>query len=271
MPLLWLRVALILYGLGLTYALLALARRGEALGRIVIPAAGVGLVFHLVSIIESALDAGTLRIATIYQSESLLAFLIMAFFLGVYLRYRLIAPGIFVFPLVFLLTFAAAIGERPPQFDSPLLKSGWIAVHVALIFTGYAALFFSFVASVLYLLQERSLKQKNPAGLLARLPALEVIDQIGYRSLLLGFPFMTFGLIAGSVLAQEEFGATFFLDAKILFSLLMWCVYMVLLYTRWNSGWRGRRAAFLSTVAFLAAVGAWAANYLSGFHRFTTP
>jgi ABC-type transport system involved in cytochrome c biogenesis permease subunit len=204
-------------------------------------------------------------------SQSLLAFLLMVFFTGVYIRYRTTAPGIFVFPLVFLLAFSAAVGQQPPQFTSPLLRSGWIFVHIALIFTGYAALFFSFAASLLYLLQERSLKLKQATGLLSRLPALEVIDQMGYRSLLLGFPFMTFGIIAGLVIAQVEFGARYFSDPKVALSLLMYAVYIVLLYTRWNSGWRGRRAAFLSTFAFLAAILAWAANYVSTMHRFVAP
>jgi ABC-type uncharacterized transport system permease subunit len=51
----------------------------------------------------------------------------------------------------------------------------------------------------------------------------------------------------------------------------MWAVYMVLLYTRWSSGWRGRKAAYLATFAFIAAVSAWAANYFSGVHRFVAP
>ena len=79
---------------------------------------------------------------------------------------------------------------------------------------------------------------------------------------------MTLGLIAGSAVAQAQFGASFFLDPKVLLSLLAWAVYMLLLYTRWHAGWRGRRAAILATVAFLAAVSAWAANYFSGMHRF---
>ena len=53
---------------------------------------------------------------------------------------------------------------------------------------------------------------------------------------------MTFGLIAGSVLAHEQYGPLFFLDPKVLLSFLMWVVYVVLLFTRWNSGWRGRAA-----------------------------
>ena len=57
-------------------------------------------------------------------------------------------------------------------------------------------------------------------------------------------------------------------DPKILLSFIMWFVYLLLLYTRWSSGWRGRRAALLATCAFVIALGVWAANSLSRVHRF---
>jgi len=195
----------------------------------------------------------------------------MLFFFGVYWRYKTASHGIFVFPLVFLLALSASLAEQPPQFSSPLLRSGWIVLHIALIFSGYAALFFSFVSSLLYLVQERSLKSNHLDGFLGRLPSLAVIDDIGFRSLVLGFPFMTLGLVAGSVLAQESFGASYFRDPKIVLSLLMWAVYLILLFSRWSAGWRGRRAALLSTAAFASATLAWAANYFSTMHRFVTP
>jgi ABC-type transport system involved in cytochrome c biogenesis permease subunit len=183
-------------------------------------------------------------------------------------RYHTTTPGIFAFPLVFVLTFGAAVGEHPSQFMLPVLRNRWVFVHISLVLAGYAALLFSFGTSILYLVGERGLKSKTNRGLIARLPALEVIDQIGYRSLLLGFPFMTLGLIVGAALAEAKFGSAFFHDPKVLLSLLMWAVYMVLLLTRWNAGWRGRRAALLASVAFLSAIGVWAANYISNVHRF---
>lgn len=271
MSLLWLRVALVFYGLGLMYALAALSGRGKRLARILLPAMGTGIVFHFVSLVEGIAAGGQLAPATVHQSESVFAFLLMLFFLAVYFRYQTLSPGIFVFPLAFLLTFAAAMGQAPPQFASSALRGSWIALHIALIFTGYAALALSFAASLLYLLQERSIKAKQTDGLMSRLPALEVLDDIGYRALLFGFPFMTLGLLAGSVIAQEQFGAAYLRDPKIVLSLLMWVVYLLLVYTRWSAGWRGRRAAFLATFAFLAAVSAWAANYFSVVHRFLRP
>ncbi len=102
----------------------------------------------------------------------------------------------------------------------------------------------------------------------SRLPSLQVIDDIGYRSLMLGFPFMTLGLIAGSVVAESTYGRIDFLDPKILLSILMWAVYLLMVFTRLNAGWRGRRAAMLASVAFVAAIVAWIANYFSGMHRF---
>lgn len=269
MPILWLRVALCFYAVGLAYALLALTRRSELLNRVGLPAMLLGMIFQFVSLTETVLLSGHLTTAWVDNSESLLALLSMAFLLAVYLLYRTSSLGIVVFPIVFLLTFVAATGSQPALFVTPVIKKGWLIAHIAMIFTGYAALFLSFGASLLYLVQERRLKSKNP-GLLSRLPALETIDEIGYRSLLLGFPFMTLGLVAGTVVAQSTYGHVDFLDPKIALSVLMWAVYLVMLYTRWNSGWRGRRAALLATLAFAVAIVAWLANYFSGMHRFVS-
>jgi ABC-type transport system involved in cytochrome c biogenesis permease subunit len=267
MPLLWLRVAVAFYGVGLLYSLLLLSKKGNLLGKIVEPAVGLGLIFHFVSLVESTIQIGHLSWASIQDSESILAFLAMVVFFIFFVAYRTVSPGVVIFPIVFVLTFASAVGQKPITLTSPFLRNGWIFVHVVLIFTGYAGLFLSFGASLLYLVEERALKSKR-STLLDRLPSLQTIDEIGYNSLLFGFPFMTLGLVAGSVLAIEKYGPLFFYDPKILLSFIMWAVYMLLLYTRWSSGWRGRRAAFLATFAFVVALGAWAANYFSRTHRF---
>ncbi|MBV8206939.1 MAG: cytochrome c biogenesis protein CcsA [Acidobacteria bacterium] len=266
MPVLWLRVALALYSLGLVYSVVALGRQTHWITRFTAPAVQLGMIFHFVSLLESAHEQGRLA-GSFHDVESLLAFMLMLGFSAVYVRYRTVTPGILIFPAVFLLTFAAAMGKHPIVFTSPLRKP-WIAVHITLVLGGYAALLFSLSACLLYLLQERGLKSKSRWAF-SRLPALDVIDQISYRSLLLGFPFMTLGLVTGIVLAEAEFGAAFLRDPKILLSLLMWAVYIVLLYTRWSAGWRGRRAALLASVVFVAAIGAWAANSFSSIHRFT--
>ena len=121
MPLIWLRVAVVCYGVGLLYSLLLLSKQGNLLAKVVEPAVGLGLIFHFVSLVESTILIGHLSLASIHYSESFLAFLAMVVFFIFFVGYRTTSPGIVIFPIVFVLTFASAIGQtaghaRPHRF-----------------------------------------------------------------------------------------------------------------------------------------------------------
>src|SRR5260370_7965974 len=209
MAIIWLRVALALYGLGLVYVLVALTRTPtrakELLNRLALHAAYLGMVFHFVAIAEAVRQSGQLSLASLSVAASALGFLTMVVFLIVYMVYQTTSPGIVVLPVVFLLTFVGATGQEPFVLTSSTARTGWLVAHISLIFAGYAALVLSFSASLLYLIQERTLKAKRPGGLLSRLPALQVTDEIGFRSLLVGFPFMPAGLAPPMVIPQSTF------------------------------------------------------------------
>jgi len=139
----------------------------------------------------------------------------------------------------------------------------------------YAALGFSMLASVLYLVQERRIKSKLKPGEetwwapLEWLPPLDTLERIAHATLLFGFPCMTVGLVIGSVLAQETvLGAAYFRDPKVIASFVMWAVYVLLLFLRSTAGLRGRKAAYLSGAVFLVMLAVWAANLLSHVHRY---
>src|SRR5882757_2579234 len=125
MTLMWLRVALICYAAGLLYALVALTRTSEILSKVALQAAYLGMVLHFVSLTEAIVQSGQLTLASVHNSESLLAFLIMVVFMIVYLIYKTTSPAIVVFPLVFLLTFVAATGQQPLVLTSLAVKKGW--------------------------------------------------------------------------------------------------------------------------------------------------
>jgi ABC-type uncharacterized transport system permease subunit len=153
----------------------------------------------------------------------------------------------------------------------PLIRTGWLMLHVALLLAAYAALLISLIASLLYLIQERRLKQKRAAPRRSWLPPLETTDQIALKSLLFGLPCMTAGLLIGSVVALDTIGPAFFADPKVLLSLAMWVVYVAMIFIRRHSGLRGRRAVYLSGFVFLIVLAVWAANQLSVVHRFKAP
>jgi ABC-type uncharacterized transport system permease subunit len=267
MSLLWLRVALVLYSAAALAVLPAALYDRLGWTRIAIPATVAAALFHFVSLAEMLNAAHHTLPVDSHETQSMLALILVVIFLAVYARWRTVAMGIFVLPIAVLLTLVPAL--RPGQETILLAHSGWIFLHIALLLAAYAALFLSLVASVLYLVQERRLKTKQPA--LRGLPPLETTDQIALKTLLFGLPCMTAGLLIGSALAEQEYGPAFFTDPKILLAFAMWFAYCVMIFIRRHSGLRGRRAVYLSSFVFFVVLAVWAANQFSSVHRFTTP
>src|SRR5436305_6198967 len=99
MSVIWLRVAAAFYSLGLLHAILTLVRRREHLFRVALTAFTVGGVFHFVSIMEEGIVTNRCPITNVYETLSMCAFLVVAVFLVVHLRFRLDSVGVFIFPL----------------------------------------------------------------------------------------------------------------------------------------------------------------------------
>jgi ABC-type uncharacterized transport system permease subunit len=273
MSLLWLRVAVFLYGIAALAVLPAALYDRPRWRHIAIPATIAAVFFHFVSLAEM-LNAAHHRLPVdTHETQTFLGLLLGSSFLLVYWRYRTVSLGIFVLPVCFLLGLVPAFHPGQEKTAFPMLHTGWIFLHVALLLAAYAALVISLLASLLYLIQERRLKQKSP-GLLwfpqLETP-LEVLDQIALKALLFGLPCMTAGLLIGSLIAQETVGASYFRDPKILLAFAMWLAYLLMIHIRRLSGLRGRRAVYLSSFVFLVVLAVWAANQFSAVHRFTAP
>ena len=274
MPLFWLRVAVLLYGVAALAVLPAALYNRQRWRHLAVPVALAAAFFHFVSIAETFYAAHRALPVDTHETLSLLGLLLALAFLLLAAKYRTVAFGIFLLPITVLLTLVPAFRAGHETVAYSLAGPVWIFLHVALLLAAYAALLISLLASVLYFVQERRLKSKSLASsdnTSFRLPPLETIDQIALKSLLFGLPCMTAGLLIGSVVALETVGPTFFADPKVLLSLAMWIAYMLMIFIRQHSGLRGRRAAYLSSFAFVFVLAVWAANQLSAVHRFTAP
>ncbi len=273
MSLLWLRVAVLLYGIAALAVLPAALYDRPRWRHVAIPATIAAVLFHFVSLAEMLNAAHrslppVFEIAT-HETQTLLSLLLAVAFLLVYWKFQTVSLGVFILPICFLLGLIPAFHPGQETAAFPLLHSRWILLHIALLLAAYAALFISLMASFLYFIQERRLKQKHPT--LPWLPPLETTDQIALKSLLFGLPCMTAGLLIGSLLAQITVGASYFRDPKILLAFAMWIAYVAMIHIRRVAGLRGRRAVYLSSFAFLIVLSVWAANQLSAVHRFTAP
>ena len=261
----------VLYGLASVSAFVAVFGHRPRWQRVCLPIAILAWFFHAISSTEMLALAHRWMPVGMHEVQSTLALLISTVFLLIAWRYRTLSFGIFALPLAFLLTVVPALGPDRYTFSSPVIRSGWLFLHIAGLMTAYAALLFSLAASLLYLLQERRLKEKRSPGFLNWLPPLETMDQIAETTLVLGFCGMTIGLFAGSLIAQESFGSAYFADPKIWLSFIMWGLYVVILFVRRSTGLRGRRAVYLSSLVFLGMLSVWAANIFSSVHRFSAP
>ena len=260
MSVIWLRVAAALYSLGLLHAILTLVRRREHLFRVALAAFTFGSVFHFVSIVEEGIVNNRCPIANTYETFSMCAFLVVVVYLIVHWRYKLESLSVFIFPLVFVMSLVATLGNPVSAWSSPVVRNVWLTVHIVLVLLGYAALAFTAVASVVYLFQERELKAKKPRKFYYRLPALGTLDELISRSMAIGFVLITLAVIAASTWASIELKGDWIGEPKIVISFITWGIYMALVFLRTTAGWRGRKAAIMTIVLVCSSALTWAAH-----------
>ncbi|MDA1313870.1 MAG: cytochrome c biogenesis protein CcsA [Acidobacteria bacterium] len=265
----WLRVTLLLYSLGLWHSLVTVVRRRQRLFRLALGSISLGAVFHLVSIVDQTMAQGHVPVHNLHEMASLVAFLITGTFLLVYWRYKYESLAVFVFPTVFLLTMVASLGTAAEPPEGYTLGRWWLISHVLLLLLGYAALTLTFVAGVMYIIQEKELKSKRPRAFYYRLPPLGALDEMAYRTLAVGFVLVTLGLISGSFWAFVEWGSNWIVDPTIALAFVTWAIYLAMVFSRLAIGWRGRKAAYFSIAGFCSAALTWIVN--SGVHTSMRP
>jgi cytochrome c-type biogenesis protein CcsB len=244
-------VALTAYIVAMAAALGHLVGRREGFWRFALVATQAGWLLHTVAIAVRGVELGRLPILTLSEIVSVVIWAAVLLELWAERQYRARALGAFVLPVVVALGLVLPSGLRTLALE-PAIRSAWIWVHVALALLGLAALVLNFAAALMYLLQERQLKARRPSAVYYRLPPLETLDRLSHRTLTLGFPFLTAGLLLGVLWAGAAWGTVLTWDPLALSSVVMWLVYAATLAGRTVGRWHGRRAAYFSIAGFCA-------------------
>ena len=144
----------------------------------------------------------------------------------------------------------------------PALQVGYIMpFHVGSFVIAYATFAMAFAAAILFLIAERRTVRW--------LPSAEMLDDVGFRAVTIGFPLFTIGLILGSVWAHDAWGVYWQWDPKETAALFTWLVYAVYLHTRTLRGWSGRRSAYVLLFGFGATIFTYYGNYFfGGLHAY---
>jgi cytochrome c-type biogenesis protein CcsB len=248
-------------GLALAY----LVQRHDLVHRLSVLAALAGWAVHTVALILRALELGAPPLGSLPDAISVAVWVIVLLEVVLEQRTGVRVLGAFVLPVAVMLSLKAT-SARPGGL-APALASAWIWIHIALAMVGIAAFVFNFAGALMYLLQERQLKTKRPGAFYYRLPSLQTLDRLTFRTLALGFPFLTTGLVLGALWARVAWGSAFTFDPLAFFSFLAWLIYAGTLAGRAVAGWHGRRAAYFAIVGFVAlALTLGAGLFLPGRH-----
>lgn len=182
--------------------------------------------------------------------------------LFVVFRFRIHVLGSFILPLALVsLLSAAALPKEIPTLE-PVLKTVW--VHVTLSMMGTVGFAVAFVAGIMYLIQDGLLKSKRFNVLYAKLPPLDFLDRLNQQSIVLGFPLLTLGIIAGALSAEFARGSYLNWNPEQTWALVTWVFYFGVLLGRLTVGWRAKRAAYLTIIGFAGVILTFAGVFLKG-------
>ncbi len=225
---------------------------------------------HGAEIVTRGMAAGRVPWGNMYEFVSAITFAAVTVYLVMLWRYRIGWLGPF---LMVAVVIALGIGTiwlyNDPGPLRPALHSYWIAIHVTAAVTATGVFTVAGVATVLYLLKSRP-GADRPGSLLERVPDAETLDTVAHRTLMFGFPIWTFAIIAGAIWADSAWGRYWGWDPKETWSFITWVVYAGYLHARATAGWRGRKAAVISLIAFGCLLfNFFGINYLvSGLHSY---
>lgn len=218
--------------------------------------------FLTASLVFRTIASGHGPFANMYEFSLAFAWGALALYLYFELRYRLRILGLLVLPialglLVYATTVPSDITPLVPALQNDLL----LTVHVAVAIIAYGAFTLAFGAAVLYLIQRRDSVRW--------LPRSTVLDEMGYKAVMVGFPMMALVVILGALWADIAWGTYWSWDPKETASLVTWLIYGGYLHARVLRGWRGQRSAMLLILGFAATLFTYYGNlFFGGLHSY---
>jgi len=233
---------------------------------------GTAFSLHTIIIILRWIEAKHPPLINMHESLSFFAWAISAFFMLFQWKERVKSLGAFVVPIATFSMVGAAFRSKKIAPLPPSLQSWWLPIHATICLISYGVFALAFAIALMYVIQERQIKKKRLGAFFKRLPSLQTLDKMGQLCLKIGFPLLTLGIITGSMWADSAWGSYWSWDPKETWSLITWLLYAALLHQRLAVGWRGRRAAYMTIIAFGVLLFTFlGVNYvLPGLHSYST-
>ena len=219
-------------------------------------AVALGLISHTVSIGLHSAITGHGPYTTSYEIAMFLAWFIVVIYFLTEWKYKIKDLGSFVIPLVFLVMLVSVFLSKDAGLVPESEVRFWLTMHRTLSIIGYAAFSIAFAAGIMYLIQEHQVKSKKLGIMYFRMPSLEVLDDLNFKVITIGFPLFTLGFMTGSIWNTKMDQAFFSWDlAKTMPMVIVWLIYGLVFFGRMTTGLRGKKAAQFAILGFFAVIG----------------
>ena len=245
----------------------------EGLGHLAFALTVIGWLLNTVVLVVRWYETGRAPYANLYETMVLLSWMIVAGYIAMELKYKkLRVLGAIIVSIAFLAIGAAAMLPYRYQAIEPLipaLQSNWLVLHVVTTFIGYAGFAIAFGLGIMYLFKERA-ERSGRSSFFDRFPSSEILDDLNYKFIAIGFPFVTLGIILGAIWANYAWGGYWSWDPKETWSLIVWFIYAGYFHGRLVRGWKGRKTAYFSIIGFTAVIFLyWGVSFvLPGLHAY---
>jgi cytochrome c-type biogenesis protein CcsB len=220
------------------------------------------LGFLTASMIARWIAAGHGPFSNMYEFSLAFAWGAIGIYLYFEAQYHARPLAIVVLPIALgTLIYATTVPDEIQPLVPALQQDLLLTVHVATAVVAYGAFAVGFGAAVLFLIQQRRS--------ISWLPDRTMLDGLGYRSVMIGFPLMALTIILGAVWADIAWGRYWSWDPKETAALVTLLLYGAYLHARVIRGWRGERSAYLLVLGFAATAFTYYGNYfLGGLHSY---
>ena len=261
-------VAVILYGVSALHTIFLWRkgfRRDDHIAYLLLSSAA-GL--HTIAMLKRGFSLSRCPLNTLYEATIFFLWTLVAFCLvaGIWKKLRFL--GAFSSPLLFGMGVFALMPGLDVMNSEAVALTMWSRLHAAMILVSYGAFGLSCVAGLMFLTQEYDLRFRTARAVLSWMPPVERLERTTRMLLFAGFGLLTVGLLVGAGGLKVQYGVYIKNDPKILWSLLVWAVYLGLVVSNAAYQERGRRFAWGAIGAFIFVVLTfWGVNLLSPIHQ----
>jgi cytochrome c-type biogenesis protein CcsB len=235
-----------------SYGLVALKKGGQSLRAVASVLFTVAFIAATALIAIRWVEAGRPPFKTLYESLLLFSWCTALLYVLVERYYRIAWFGFMTAGFIWLVYGYAVLKTDAEIVNLPAaLQSIWFIPHVMVYFIGYAALFFAFIAAILYLVRPNTeIKLRTSSGKDASMSFAGFM----HRAIQFGFILLTVGLVIGAIWAKAAWGDYWVWDPKENWALVSWLVYAAYLHLRFTRGFSERTGAIITIVGFVAVV-----------------